>query len=249
MSVPAYIDGDFTAAIAVSSPEWHHPFAGVADAQDRYSNTIPGYVFSQDYIAWTGSHTPLAMGTLHPIWTKHGLVSEEKTQDLGGGVAKWKRIYAAVPKSRTEGTSLAYQFPGYLLSYTTGGVHTYVTARLATTFLSNCTLTYDYFVIGTSGGGALTADYSTFQSIPTFLHQRWTYNVTNGLVVIGLAEMNPAQLWDAGSNQNVAGATNPSATTYLAWQSAGTLFDAEDSCISRWMGPIFQRVRKQIPAL
>lgn len=247
---PLYIDGDFTVAKAVSAPEWGHPFP-VADSIDRYGNSIPGYLLTQDFVQWTGAFMPTPLGTLHPDWPHYGLVSEDKTADLGGGLAKWKRTYAAVPVSRTEASSMVYQYPGYFNNYAPagGGATITITQRLPTAFNANVTLTYDYFVIGTSGGTELTADYSTFQGIPTYLHQRWGYNAYNGISIVGFVEINPPMLWNSGSSDAILYGTIPTTNTYLSWVSAGTLFDSEDSQISRWMGPIFQRVRKQIPAL
>jgi hypothetical protein len=147
-------------------------------------------------------------------------------------------------------------FPGYNLAYVAAGNTTGITERLAGDQIASCQLQYDYYLIGASGAGLATPDYSSFLSIPVVSRQRWGYNAFNGAFNIGFVDLTPPMLWDAGlsaifpngTTGTYNGGASLTAAAYLALVSAGSTFVAEDSIISRWQGNIFQRVTKNIQA-
>ena len=103
------IDGDFKTAKATGQPRISLPFASVGD-----SETV---VVEQDYTALGAYFSPLAQNTQYALALRNRnvttyLVDETQTQDLGGGVVKWSRVFASIPKPRVEFQQFAYTFPG-----------------------------------------------------------------------------------------------------------------------------------------
>jgi hypothetical protein len=110
LPLPAYVDGDFAVAKAVSQPVFEAPFQGVNI----------NYVLRQDFMQFKVSYVPLPLNTPHPDFATFILVAETPQQDCGGGIVRWTRIYAQVPATYSQPQSVTYSFIGF---YGSGGIN------------------------------------------------------------------------------------------------------------------------------
>lgn len=103
---PTYTDGSYAAAFATSLPVFSAPFADVG--------VVTNYLLTQRWCQELSSFAPLALGTAHPDYPNHGLVSESEKADIGVGMVEWTRTYAQVPESfsRLNG-NYSYNFIGF----------------------------------------------------------------------------------------------------------------------------------------
>jgi hypothetical protein len=273
-------DGNYNSPVAVSAPVFSSPLPGVSTQ----------LMVTQEFCCWNGSFVPTPLNTLHPDntqWLASGvaassfyLTAEGPRQDIGGGLVKWTRTYCQQPSRvlggpRYDGSSYSYQFPG--IDVLTGIGTTVATQRTPLTKPAPCKVQYDYYLVG-PGAGATGAgsdgvilDYATFDLIPAIQHTRYTTNITNGGLVIGLTDtliLTPSagngQATEPTSQQYQGIADNSSATSviptpYTNSRASGpdnTTFlgglwpiVVQDSEISRWQGNIYQRVTKYVQAL
>lgn len=227
---PIYIDGDYTVPNPVSAPVFSSPLPGVA------AQVVLTQVFQQfnEWFEPTALNTPYPTD-LNPDYEDFVLCSESERQDIGGAIVSWTRTYAKVPDTRYEGTSMTFNFPGLVGTYTTPGTSSTfnVTLRLSQTLPVTSKMRVDYFLCGTGGS------YSDLSLIPVIQHTRFYLPIMNGVSEVGKQDVT---ILDT--------ATVPTTAEYQADQ-AGGLFDivAQDSQVTRWMGNIFQRTTLYIPAL
>ena len=90
------------AAATINGPEtWERPFKDVTQE----------LVVRQKYIQQTGTYTPLALDTPHPLYPDAYLVDEGPREGVGG-FYKWERTYARIPPARTMSEGYAWYIPG-----------------------------------------------------------------------------------------------------------------------------------------
>lgn len=107
-AAPDYIDGNLATAQPCGVPVFRSPLP----------NTAAEYVFDQPFMQLRANVSALALGTAHPSagltpdYSTYVLVAEGEKQDVGGGLVRWNRTYAAVPDTHDEWESYAYNFIG-----------------------------------------------------------------------------------------------------------------------------------------
>jgi hypothetical protein len=248
---PSYVDGDFTAPVAVSLPVFSSPIR----------STTAEYVFSQEWMVFRRNFKPTPLNTKHPSagddpdYSAYVLVSEGPRQDIGGGIVKWQRIYAIKPASHDEYESYAYPFIGFIGSLINNnlasGPSVTATGRGRITHLVTSRVQHDYFLVGV-GAYVTPGDIPALKALRYFAGDTPTAQEANETEFI-MDETGP-----------IAG-TSPDRTTYTTWISnaissgwrsgaittntaadwAGVTspgqFIAEDSRISRWNGNLWLR--------
>jgi hypothetical protein len=261
-------DGDFTTAQPIGIPEFISPLP--------FSTT--GYLFTQEFMQFQANYSPLPLNTSHPSsgktpdYSTYFLVKESERRDMGGGLVKWKRTYATKPATHDEFESFAYNFIGFTGVFITSAVGTLsggeglpiavvnpviATGRPRKNRIVTSRVQHDYFLIGSSGSGLATPDYSTPAGIPQLFQQDY---VAGGSATIGTWV---DYLMDA---VGIYPATIPSRSTYEGWMASavslgwgsGTVNPgtsnpgqilAEDSRISRWQGNIWVRQLRYVLAI
>lgn len=245
-----YVDGDFTVPAATGLPVFSSPIA----------STTAEYTFTQEWMQFRKNFSPEPMGSGHPSsgsgqdFSDFKLVAEGPRQDIGGGVVKWSRTYAKPPATHDEFEMYSYSFIGFLGVFLVGNQSTQTNAtgraRQAITVLSR--VQHDYFLTGAG------QTYLTPSSIPSIKAQVYL-GYTNEAQTTSL----PTD-YIADASASLFG-SNPSRTTYETWiaNAAANLWSsgvtpsgtnpgqmvAEDSRISRWMGPIFLRQTRYVLAI
>lgn len=207
-------DGNFTVARACSPIRRSNAFSPEHDSTE---------IIEQDWMQWFANYSRQALDTVHPSIATHFLVTESPLQDLGGGMAKWTRVYAPVPVTWEYYESFAYLFPGYAYSGTSPN---YTAGRepIAQTVASR--LRHEYFRLGQ--GGIASPD-----DIPPTPAQ--TY-------LLGWQDL-------ASSTQFYLGvSTNPTQNTYKGWVTAKAYLVAEEGIIRPWKGRIYERVTRYVRA-
>lgn len=214
-------DGDFTTASAVGKPRISFPIAGDVTAQ----------IITQSFMQLFANFTPTALGTVHPDIATAFLVSEAELQDMGGGVARWDRIYSTIPATRDEYESYSYTFPGFV--YFDGGITgdgrqpqtNHVPSRIA----------YEYFLIAASGQPYTTvSDMIAAEAVDG---QRYVFTA--------YPNTDTEYLVDSTTYPGFL-ATTPSRPTYEAL--IGTEIVAENSTYRRWMGNIWEVTTRYVVA-
>ena len=265
-----YSDGDHADAAFVGLPVFSNPLPGVQSQ----------YMLTQELMAYCwGGGSPLALNTPHPDYPTYYLTSETERTDFGCGMVKWKRTYCQVPVARYEASTTIYLYPGLNIAYDTPGTTTIlgITARQASNFVVNTKIEYDYFIQSSTIASPDGHIYSDFSLIPVISRQRWLIYVYNGSFQIGIQDVTPPAVYDAGITSLIK-AMIPTASQYVAaiglpfvpgatsaWsmnnnplttaQTAGTgtptggWFPSVDSQLTRWQGNIFQRVTTYVPVL
>lgn len=130
-------DGDYTIARAMSPRRKTYPFEG--DNQSFY--------LEQDFYQLFSSFESLPLDIPDDANPDAYLVHETALQELGGGIGKWSRAYAQIPRSRTEMESFAYTLPGVsvdtvsptrvITSASTVGGNTRIVTSVAHGFVAN----------------------------------------------------------------------------------------------------------------
>jgi hypothetical protein len=225
--MPAFrIDGTFTTASAVGAARKSFPFDG-----DNAS-----FIVEQDFMVLFSSFSPLALDTVHPSIAAAYLVKESPLQDLGGGVARWTRTYAKIPSSRSEWSTITFNFPGYFGTRLPPYFQYYERIgdeRDPWTATSVCRVLSEYFLCATG------QTYETPQDIPIISRQLFTL------------DGRPDQPIDYLVNQTtnpLLSATEPTLPEYMALVAAEDEIVAEDSTIERWMGNIYERKTRYVIA-
>lgn len=209
---PTYTDGDLTTAQPCGLPIFSSPIPG----------TTAEYVFTQDFIQFRANVSALAIGTAHPSsgktpdYSSYVLVNEGTKQDIGNGLVRWERTYAAVPASHDEWESYAYNFIG---TSPVGALSANYAGRFRFTQLVTSRVQHDYFYINPSIGTE-TADIKTsagnIPTIPAFAYvqQYVSSGTTYGGIEYKADYVNDTYL--ASSNVGTLLVTLPSASQYAA---------------------------------
>jgi hypothetical protein len=266
--MPAYnrkwTDLPTTGAQAVGIPKFAQPFSG--------DNT--SYVLTQEWECLAENFSPLALNTAHPDYPTFLLANESPLQDLGNACVRWTRTYALVPNTRNDGSTITYNFIGYV------GYEGFVnTAPVAKKFVGRnrfqrtvpCRVQWDYFLLSgnnvlNSAGSTVATNPSgaTVHDIPVILEQLyytqqgqyisgvWTPDYPTGSaqdIAFGLATDFIVDIATWNSLFTTAYPTVPSRTQYQALVNAGSEIVAETSNLERWIGNIFSRATKYVIAL
>lgn len=216
-----YIDGDFDVAKPCSQRRLSAPFPGVST----------DLLIEQDFIQFFANFSPLAINTADSgtgAVSGAYLVEETPLQDLGGGVAKWTRVFAKVPSTRSEFESFIYHFPGYSEAYINGVPQDSSGYRRPFDLTVTSRMQYDYFITGSG------QTYTTPQAIPTNIRQRYYITAYGPTIPI--------------DGPFLGSATTPTKTAYVSLVSNGTEIIAEDSHLERWKGNIFVRATRYVVA-
>lgn len=240
----SYIDGDFTIAKATGVPLLTQPFAG----DKNY------YVLTQEFVQFVENFTPTALNTVHPdaAYSTYKLVSESPEQDIGNGVVKWQRTYAAPPATRNDYATISYSFVGFYGTVTDIAIVSSFPVVGRNRFSNNvtCRIQYDYYLVdGTT--------YVTPLDIPVIQEQR--YYIPKGTIAGAVftptytrgtandfAFGKPTDLiYDKADWGNLV-PSYPSTTEYIGYITAGTEIVAEASQLSRWLGNYYVRSTKYI---
>lgn len=213
-------DGDFTDAKATG--------------QMRFASGLDGVnannLFHEDYIQLGEFFTRLALNTPHPVETTFVLVEESDTEDVAGGLVRWTRAYARVPDSYSEpGGNIVYTFPGFYGAFGVNAVT--VTGRDVVTANVPVRVQHDFFLVGAG------QTYTTFGAIPKIPRQRFYYSTAPLLDVLYLADSPP-----------FTDESTPSRSDYEDMIDNEDEIVAEDSNLTRWMGNIYKRETRYIPA-
>lgn len=137
---PVYVDGDFTTAQPVGVPVMRSPIPA----------TTAEYVFDQPFVQFRKNVTPLALGTAHPSagltpdYSSYVLVSEGQKEDIGGGIVRWNRTYAALPASHDEWETAAHNIIG---TAPIGPLSSAYVGRYRRTIPVTTRVQHDYFLI------------------------------------------------------------------------------------------------------
>lgn len=205
-------DGTFTTAAIHGAEKFSCPIEG-----DSVTTQ-----FEQDYMIAISNYTPMAIGSAHGTHTDHYLIRESPVSDLGGGIGKLTRLYSMIPADRNEYETFAYNFIGFWIPPSVGGIGSSGRDRFTRTVLSRM-------------------DYSYSIGIPSavILAQRYLLAGSDTLVLDYL-------FFNSNINDS-----NLSVEDYQALVSAHTDLStqgivAEDSRISRWAGNIYERVTRYI---
>lgn len=241
----ALVDNGFSTATQHGQSRFFAPFDG--------DNT--NYVLEEDYVISLASYASVALNTAHPVYGTYFLVNESVQTPTGVlDVVKWTRTYAQVPATRSEPSSVSYNFIGYdgYVTASAGTITTNVQGRKR--FMRSVTsrIQYDYFMVG----AGLT--YTTFQAIPTIPMQ--LYYMRQGNIAAGggsgvwtatytlgspddIAQGNPVdKLVDiSGPYETSIVPCVPSRTQYMAMITAKAEIVQSDSKLSRWKGDIYVR--------
>ncbi len=224
MSSPAWTDGTWTAAYAVSKPDFQSPIP----------NDSERYVFTQDYMQTGATWTKLDLNTAHVDFPDFVLVSEGPRQNEGGDVIKWTRTYAKKPPTWDEVSgSLSYRFIGYGGFFFTGSDVPLpsTVGRHPFSDVVPVKIVRDYFLVGAGG------DYSTSEDIPSIAQFFPAYDIEPGLGVDYIVNSPPFSF-----------ATIPTRDDYELMVADKVWLVAEASRIDRWMGNIFCRETRYVQA-
>lgn len=225
-ALPTYLDGTYTAAVAVTLPVFYAPFA------DQGVNV--DYVLTQDFVQAIASYVPLALDTAHPDYSDFKLASESEKRDLGEGIVQWTRTYAKLPDEFARpGGNFSFTFPE-IIGNAVIGPNTYgFTQRLAFTRNVPAKLVRKFF---------RTND--ALADIPVIPQFR--------IYLTGQPNIDWPFVSDANS---FSGVTVPSYTQYAALiaadAAASSSFSlvAEASRVSVWQGNIYVRETMYVKAL
>jgi hypothetical protein len=251
VSTPYWTDMDAT-AVAISKSRFSQPFAG-----DNGE-----YILEQDFQQFLDSFAKLPLNSRHDVYTNYFLVSEGPLADVGGGMVKWTRRYAAVPSTRNDYASLSYNFIGYYGKTADIAIAVSLTVPLGRqrfTQSVKARLQNDYFLVDITGTiPGSVASVSAITITPAL-----KYYVPPGSIVssafIPAYSPGSAQEMNFGTNTDflwaITGAnpypgaiipTRPDRSVYEGWITAGTEIVAEASQVARWEGNIYQRVTKYV---
>lgn len=254
MSSPIFIDGNWTVAAAVNTPQLSQPFPGDAGL----------YVLTQDFMQLAANFTALALNTAHPTFTDYVLTGESKPQPLDGGAQRWTRTYCKVPATRNDGGCIAYRFIGLAAQITQvgGSITQNLIGRPRYSRTVNCRIQHDYYLVGTGG------TYTDETGIPLLPETQYyvplgTTKINSGVTTFTpvYSSGNPLQALTGlpvdylNDNATINGilfsapqATIPSRTQYVNMIVNGTEIIAEGSKVTRWQGNIWDRVTVYIVA-
>lgn len=211
-------DGDYLTAQPHGTPRIVLPFSAQGD-----QSTIS---YEQDFVQRYDFFVPLSKNSIHPTDATAYLIGESELKPTNvGGVCMWTRRYSRIPASRDVGGSIAYQFPGIVISST---------VRIPYVWTVACRTHLDFYLVGPNG------TYPDVIHLPVIERQR--YYVTpapNGTIGSDTLTLSSAA---------VSPSTNPTSETYQGWIVAGVEIVAEASQYTQWQGNIWQRATKYVIA-
>lgn len=196
---------------------------------------IPPYLNTPYNPAWSvGWSNPFA--NLLDIY----LVREGPLEDMGGGISRFTRAYASLPRTRNVLEQFAYHFIGFGDDSGSGS------QRQRGTFSVPSRLQYDYFIF----------DDLDILGLPVFpLGPR--LNVSTGALPDGIILQEQRYLFgsyfnnvDALFDDTGSGATTPTFSEYLGYgnpsgpNGGAAELIAEASVMRQWMGNIYERVTR-----
>lgn len=239
MSAPGaiYTDGDYTIVMPCTLPVLSAPFPRVN----------VDYVLTQDFVQLETSYLSAPLNTPYPTSAGTGgvsgetwagvdayntagyiLCSEGPRRDLGGGVVRWTRTYAIVPASHTQPGNISYNFIGFANSYLAT-----VILRPRFTKTVPAQITYDYFLLTSSGSNALL-ELQQANYVQQQLYIQPRPDLISPLPEICLQVDYISDTDDPPSQ--------PTLAQYGTWVLYGTqTIVAQDSVFTQWMGNIIQR--------
>jgi len=206
-------DGTFTSAAIHGAARFSCPIEGDSATTQ----------FEQDYMVTFANYSPLAIGTAHGTLTTHYLLRESPLEDMGGGIAKFTRTYCKVPANRSEYETFAYNFIGFWIPPSVGGIGSQGRDRFTQTVISRIDYTYAL----TTPPAMILAQQYTIASDATLKLDFLFY----------AANINDSNL-SVEAYQTLISSTH----TNIATQG----IVAEDSRISRWQGTIYERATRYI---
>ena len=206
-------DGTFTSAAIHGAARFSCPIEGDSATTQ----------FEQDYMVTFANYSPLAIGTAHATLTAHYLLRESPLEDMGGGIAKFTRTYCEVPANRSEYETFAYNFIGFWIPPSVGGIGSQGRDRFTQTVISRIDYTYAL----TTPPAMILAQQYTISSDATLKLDFLFY----------AANIND-------SNISVEDYQTLVSTTHTNIATQGIV--AEDSRISRWQGTIYERATRYI---
>ena len=206
-------DGTYTSAAIHGAARFSCPIEGDSATTQ----------FEQDYRVTFANYSPLAIGTAHGTLTTHYLLRESPLEDMGGGIAKFTRTYCKVPANRSEYETFSYNFIGFWIPPSVGGIGSQGRDRFTQTVLSRI----DYAYALTTPPAMILAQQYTIASDATlkldFLFYAANINDSN-------LSVEAYQTYISSTHTNIA--------------TQGIV--AEDSRISRWQGTIYERATRYI---
>lgn len=233
-----WTDGTWTSAEAVSGVQFSSIISGIAGVQ----------VLTQDFEVLAASYSPLALSTAHATYTSYYLVGESNFRDLGGGIVRFTRTYAAVPSSYTEWETFNYSFVGITGEYGINVETITGRGRYAENVISK--IVHEFFHC--KSGETYATPGAVPVILPTYfcyvsIHYPidWTAAATEPTSAEYIAAVTDAKTngWSATvSSQTIDGTGAVTASTY------GGLLVAEQSRLTRWQGNIWERVTRYVLA-
>lgn len=220
-----YEDGDFDVATACGPKLPRYPFQSMGDKATL--------VYEQPFMQRLSKFKPLALGTRGDSGTY--LVEESEPEHIGGGIGKWTRTYANVPRTHRTFESYVYTyqvFQGSLVTHENtadfGLDDETVTVFDLTEFPQPCaaTLVHDFFF----------APNNTANIIPLGVAPR-IVRAGEGYAMLGS---------NGGAGVNFKNSEGVTHWANVPTSLSGMIL-AEDSKLERWMGDIYERVSVYVP--
>ena len=271
---PTYTDGDFTVATPVGIPVFSSPIPTLSDE----FVLVQDFVQLRANVGEPALGTAHPSSGQTPDYSNYMLVKEGPKQDMGGGLVKWSRTYARIPFSWDSWESYSYTYPGsspygaissmgigrfpltlpvvarvrhdYFAVAGSAGTSTYSSAGSipyirATAFCAQWTVSE-----GTAAGSYGGWDYRT-----QYLSDDYSFYTTVGNLMpsIPSASTYESMIHDAQVNGWNSTITVEVLTTAVPPQIDGSSvwggqLVAEDSRLTQWLGPIFERQTRYVLA-
>jgi hypothetical protein len=184
------------------------------------------------------SWSPGILNSLHPDFSSRNagysgddffLVAEGPRRDIGGGLVRWQRTYAAVPATHYEPESYNYSFIGFVGRYYVAGsgLGVAVTGRPRKNWTVTSRVKHEYFLVGltdpTEAAAQSTpqavANYTGSALIPTVYALRYySTSASNGTLGNEVdAITDPITVGQEGFSGGPTMSTAPSRTDYNLW--------------------------------
>lgn len=237
--VPTYVDGDFTTAQPVGVPVFRSPLPA----------TTAEYVFDQPFVQFRKYVSALALGTAHPSsgktpdYSTYVLVSEGPKEDLGGGVVRWQRTYAALPASHDEWETASLNIIG---TSPLGPLSSAYVGRYRRTIPVTTRVQHDYFLID-SGATETTYVKHTPGNIPTLRAFDWVQQYLAGSPAVQYGGWHQksdyvSDSYIASTNVGVLLPTVPTESQYAAM--------IKDAAVNGWnAGTSFEKLTSDLPPI
>lgn len=210
---PDFIDGDFTAATAVSLPVFSSPIPA----------TTAEYVLTQNFMQYRNNFTALAQGTPHPDYPNFFLAQEGEKQDKLGGVVQWTRTYFAVPASYDEFDTYLYNFIGFWGTFG-ASIGNIPTGRPRNSLKVDSRISQDFFLVPSTlpandprNPTGVSVTINSPGDIPIYQAQKYRISLANFTWWLDVDF-----LFD---NPPLTNNTTPSRATYGTWMQNAARYD------------------------